>query len=123
MLTFCSLTIFAQDNTTTELKALSDNKQYDKVIEQYASKSKDLSAKSLYYVGFAYYMKEDDNNCIKFMNLSIDKDAKDPAPFYIKASTLNYMKNYDEAVKGFQSAIALKPDDAVFLQRTGRFLL
>lgn len=112
ILTICSLTIFAQDNTTTEVKALSDKKQYDNVIEQYASKSKDLSAKSLYYVGLAYYMKEDDNNCIKFMNLSIDKDAKDPAPFYIKASTLNYIKKYDEAVKGFQSAISLKADDA-----------
>lgn len=119
ILTFCGLTIFAQDVTTTELKALSDKKQYDKVIEQYASKSKDLSAKSLYYVGLAYYMKEDDNNCITFMNLSIDKDTKDPAPFYIKASTLNYMKKYDEAVKSFQSAIALKTDDAEFYSGLG----
>lgn len=119
ILTICSLTIFAQDNTTTELKALSDKNQYDKVIEQYASKSKDLSAKSLYYVGLAYYMKEDDNNCIKFMNLSIDKDAKDPAPLYIKASTLNYMKKYDEAIKDFQSAITLKTDDAEFYSGLG----
>jgi len=119
ILTFFSMTIFAQDNTTAELKALSDKKQYDKIIEQYSSKSKDLSAKSLYYVGLAYYMKEDDNNCIKFMNLSIDKDSKDPAPFYIKASTLNYMKKYDEAVKGFQSAIALKADDAEFYSGLG----
>jgi tetratricopeptide (TPR) repeat protein len=119
ILTIYSLTICSQDNTTTELKALSDKKQYDKIIEQYASKSNDLSAKSLYYVGLAYYMKEDDNNCIKFMNLSIDKDAKDPAPFYIIASTLNYMKKYEEAVKGFQSAIALKADDAVFYSGLG----
>ena len=96
-----------------------DKKQYDKVIEQYASKSKDLSAKSLYYVGLAYYMKEDDNNCIKFMDFSISKDSKDPAPFYIKASTLNYMKKYDEAVKGFQSAITLKADDAEFYSGLG----
>ncbi len=81
ILTICTLTIFAQDNTVTELKALVDRKQYDKVIEQYASKSNELSAKSLYYVGLSYYMKEDDNNCIKFMKLSIDKDEKDPAPF------------------------------------------
>jgi len=119
ILTICGLTIFAQDNTTIELKALSDKKQYDKIIEQYASKTKDLSAKSLYYVGLAYYMKEDDNNCIKFMNLSIDKDAKDPAPFFIRASTFNYMKKYDEAVQDFQSAIALKADDAVFYSGLG----
>lgn len=119
ILTIYSLTMFAQDSMTEELKALSDKKQYDKVIEQYASKRKDLSAKSLYYVGLAYFMKEDDNNCIKFMNLSIDKDAKDPAPYYIKASTLNYMGNYDEAVSIFQSAIALKSDDAEYYSGLG----
>jgi len=112
ILTICSLTIFAQDKTTEELKTLTDNKQYDKIIEQHASKSKDYSAKSLYYIGLAYYMKEDDNNCIKFMNLSIDKDSKDPKAHYIKASTLNYMKKYDEAVKSFESAINLNPNDA-----------
>lgn len=119
LLTICSLTIFAQDKTTEDLKTLSDNKQYDKIIEQHASEAKDYSAKSLYYIGLAYYMKEDDNNCIKFMNLSIDKDPKDPAPFYIKASTLNYMQKYDEAIKSFQSAINLKSDDAVFYSGLG----
>jgi tetratricopeptide (TPR) repeat protein len=114
ILTICSVAIFAQDKITDELKVLSDNKQYDKIIEQYASKSKDYSAKSLYYIGLAYYMKEDDSNCIKFMDLSIDKDAKDPAPYYIKASTLNYMGKYGEAIKYFQTAISLKADDAEF---------
>ncbi len=119
ILTICSLTIFAQDKITDELKTLSDNKQYDKIIEQHASKSKDYSAKSLYYIGLAYYMKEDDNNCIKFMDLSINKDSKDPAPHYIKASTLNYMEKYNEAIKCFQTAINLKPDDARFYNGLG----
>lgn len=118
-LTLLSLAIFAQDSITNELKTLSDNKQYDKIIEQYALKSKDYSARSLYYIGQAYYMKEDDNNCIKFMDLSIGKDAKDAAPHYIKASTLNYMGKYNEAVKSFQAAISLKPDDAVFYSGLG----
>jgi tetratricopeptide (TPR) repeat protein len=112
ILTICSLTIFAQDKITEELKTLSDSEQYGKIIEQYAPKSKDYSAKSLYYVGLAYYMTEDDNNCIKFMDLSIRKDDKDPAPHYIRASTLNYMGKYNEAIKGFQAAISLKSDDA-----------
>ncbi|CAA9197776.1 tetratricopeptide repeat protein [Flavobacterium collinsii] len=119
ILTISNLTIFAQDKLTTELKTLSDNKQFDKIVEQYASKSKDYSAKSLYYIGLAYYMKEDDNNCIKFMDFSINKDSKDPASFYIKASTLNYMQKYDDAVKSFQSAINLKSDDAEFYSGLG----
>ncbi|REH01703.1 tetratricopeptide repeat protein [Flavobacterium aquicola] len=118
ILTISSLTIFAQDKTTTELKTLSDNKQFDKIIE-HASRSKDYSAKSLYYIGLAYYMQENDNNCLKFMNLSIDKDPKDPAPFFIKASTLNYIQKYDEAIKSFQTAINLKSDDAEFYSGLG----
>lgn len=119
ILTIFSLTVFAQDNITDELKTLSDSEQYDKIIEQYTSKSKDYSAKALYYIGQAYYMKEDDNNCIKFMDLSISRDSKDPAPYYIKASTLNYMGNYNDAIKCFQIAINLKPDDAEFYSGLG----
>jgi len=114
-----SLTISAQDNTTTALKALSDEGQYDKVIDGHVSKSKDYSAKSLYYIGLAYYMKQDDANCLKFMNLSIAKDSKDPASFYIKASTLNYMKQYEEAIVNFQSAIQLKSDEPEFYSGLG----
>ncbi len=102
------LTAFSQDSLSSELKRLADNKQFDKIIEQYAGSPKNYSAKSLYMIGLAYYMKEDDNNCIKFMNLSIDKDSKDPKAYYIKAATLNYMKQFENAAKTFQSAIALK---------------
>ncbi|MEO5681724.1 MAG: tetratricopeptide repeat protein [Chitinophagaceae bacterium] len=117
--TFCSLTALAQDTLTATLKILTNDKKYDRIIEKYAPAPKDYSAKSLYYIGLAYYMKEDDNNCIKFMNLSIDKDAKDPKPYYIKASTLNYMKNFDEAVKIFQSAIELNSKECDYYSGLG----
>lgn len=119
ILTIFCLTIFAQNNITDELKTLSENKQFDKIIGQYATTSKDYPAKSLYYIGLAYYMKGDDANCIKFMDLSIDKDSKDPVPHYIKASTLNYMSRYNEAINCFQTAISLKPDDAEFYSGLG----
>ncbi len=113
------LTAFSQDSLSSELKRLADNKQFDKIIEQYAGSPKNYSAKSLYMIGLAYYMKEDDNNCIKFMNLSIDKDSKDPKAYYIKAATLNYMKQFENAAKTFQSAIALKPDEAEYYSGLG----
>lgn len=119
LLTISNLTTFAQDKITTDLKTLSENKQFDKIIEQYASEFKDYTAKSLYYIGLAYYMKEDDNNCLKFMNLSIDKDPKDPTPFYIKGTTLNYLRKYDDAIKSFQLAINLKSDKAEFYSGLG----
>ena len=56
ILTISSLTIFAQDKITEELKTLTANNQYDKIIELYASKSKECSARALYLIGQAYYM-------------------------------------------------------------------
>ncbi len=111
VLAFGSMTIAAQDNIADELKALSEAEQYDKVIK-YAARSADYSAKALYYIGEAYYMSDDDQNCIKYMDLSIAKDASDPAPHFIRSSTLNYMGRFDEAVKGFQKAISLESDNA-----------
>ncbi|MCL2261523.1 MAG: hypothetical protein FWC15_09255 [Fibromonadales bacterium] len=111
ILAICSLAAFAQDKIADELKALGKSGQYDKIIEQHASKSKDYSAKSLYYIGLAYRMKEDYSNCIKFMNLSINKDDKDPAPHYVKASILQDMDKHNEAILGFQKVISLTTDN------------
>ncbi len=109
---------FSQDEITLELKTLSQNGQYEKVIK-HASKSSDYSAKALYYIGQAFYMIEDDVNCLKFMDMSIAKDATDPAPYFIKGSTLNYINKYDDAIKSFQLAINLYPEDAAFYSGIG----
>lgn len=111
--------VFAQDELTKELKSLIDQKQFDKIISEHASKTDNYSAKALYYVGLAYYMKEDDQNCIRFMDMSIRKDANDPEAHFIKASTLNYMKKYDEAVKYFHVAITLRPNDCEYYTGLG----
>ena len=116
---FLNLTSFAQDNLSLKLKSFIDNGQYNKIIDEYALNYKDYSSDALYYIGLAYYMKEDNNNCLKFMNLTIDKDPEDTRAFYIKGSTLNYLKKYEEAIKSFQAAIALKPDDAQFYSGIG----
>jgi tetratricopeptide (TPR) repeat protein len=119
LLAIFSVIIFGQDRTVGELEALLNNKEYDKVIQQYMFTSKLYSAKALYYVGFAYFMKEDDTNCLKMMNSSIEKDPKDPAPHFIKGATLNYMDKFNEAVKCFQTAISLKPDNGEYYSGLG----
>ncbi len=118
ILSLFSITLFAQDKSF-EVKVLAESQQYSKLIEQYAPSSNDLSARALYYIGYAYFMKEDDQNCLKFMDLSIAKDAKDPAPHYIKGATLNYTERYQEAVQAFQTAISLKGDNADYYSGLG----
>jgi tetratricopeptide (TPR) repeat protein len=119
ILLLCQISVFSQDSLSLELKKLADSKQFDKIIQQYAGNPKEYSAKSLYWIGLAYYMKEDDNNCVKFMNLSLEKDAKDPNVLFIKAATLNYMGQFEEAAKSFGLAVALRPDDPVYYSGLG----
>jgi tetratricopeptide (TPR) repeat protein len=119
IISLISLNAFSQDEITKQLKADYESEKYDQIIKEHSEKATEYSAKSLYYIGLAFYMKEDDNNCLKFMDKSIGKNAEDPKPFYIKASTLNYMQKYDEAIKPFQSAIELKADEAEYYSGLG----
>lgn len=101
-----AFSLCAQD-VADKLKKLLEREQYEQIIWKYASKSESLSAESLYYVGYAYFMKADDKNCLRFMNLSIDKYAGDARPYYTKATALTMMLQYEEAVVNFKTAIAL----------------
>lgn len=97
----------AQDDQTTELKGLYDNQKYDEIIDIHASKAKKYPAKAIYYIGMAYYMKADDNNCLKHMDMSIEKDPTDPDAYFIKGMTYNYMGQFENAIKFFNKAIEL----------------
>ncbi|MET3881097.1 tetratricopeptide (TPR) repeat protein [Chitinophaga sp. OAE865] len=118
-LTLLWLVSFAQDTIVSNLQKLIDNRQFDEVIRQYAPEPDRLSAPALYYVGYACFMKQQDDSCLKFMDLSIAKDAGDHRAHFIKASTLNYMDRFDQAIKCFKAAIVLKPDTAVYYTGLG----
>lgn len=114
-----NLTVFAQDKFITELRSLTEKKEYKKIIEDYSTKNNDYSAESLYQIGQAFYMLEDDNNCLKFMNLAIAKNPKDSKPYFILGSTQNYMKKYDDAINSFESAIKINPEESKFYSGLG----
>ena len=111
LLVALGLTANAQDATAEEIKALNDKAEYDKVIEKYGAVSQGLSAKSLYYIGFAWYMKENDKKSLEYMDLSIAKDPKDAAAHYIKGSTLVYMGKFEDAIPEFETAITIDPSE------------
>jgi tetratricopeptide (TPR) repeat protein len=106
-----SLTLSAQSETEAQLEELYYQNQYDKIISKYADKKDELSAVSLYYVGRAYYMKDQEDLCIAFMDLSIAKDSAYASAYYIKGYSLHYKNKDREAVACFNKAIALEPDN------------
>ena len=110
---------FSQDTSVEGLKSLYDSQQYTKIIELYGSKNIDHPATSYYQIGFAYYMKEDDSNCMKYMDMSIQKDPKQIAPYFIKGSALNYSGRFEEAAVVFEEALKLNANDTQCLAGLG----
>lgn len=102
-----SLSNYAQEQITSELEKAYGEENYDLIISEHSEKVSEYPAKAIYYVGMAYYMKADDNNVLKLMDLSISKDKTDPDTHFIKGMTLNYLGKFDKAVTSFQIAIDL----------------
>lgn len=111
-----SISLSAQDAVEDQIKVLYDKDDYKTIVNEYASKKIDYSANSLYYIGVAYMMQEDDDNCIKYMDLSIAKDSANPAPYYTKATSLLYTYKPDESIPIFQKAISLDSDNEKLAQ-------
>lgn len=117
---FCFQNIlFAQIDKSEELKTLFESEEYDKIIKEYSKDREQLSAKSIYFIGMAHYMKEEDERCIEMMNLSIQKDDTYPDPFFIKGMTLNYLGKFNEAIATFEQAINIYPDKSDYFSGLG----
>lgn len=111
--------LFAQNDKSEEIKALYENEEYDKIITEYSQDKEQLSAKSIYYLGVAHFIKEENEKCIQMMNLSIQKDDTDPGPYYIKGLTLNYLGKFNEAINSFEQAIKIDPDYSDYFSSLG----
>lgn len=113
-----SLNLLAQDSLALELKNQYDARKYDEIIKTHTDWN-NYSAKAIYYVGMANYMKENDAKCIELMNLSISKDKTDPDPYYIKGMTLMYGGKLEEAIKNINQAIEIFPGSSNYYSSLG----
>ena len=86
---------YAQENITFELEKFYGEEKYDLIISEHSDKVNEYSAKAVYYVAMAYYMKANDNKVLELMDLSIQKDKTDPDTYFIKGMTFNYMGQFD----------------------------
>jgi tetratricopeptide (TPR) repeat protein len=105
-----------------KLKALYEQQKYDEVIKYKPGANEDLSAKSFYYIGMAYYMKEDDRNALKYLDQAIAKGPADHDMYFYKGMILFFMKKYEEALPFVDNAIALLPEEPDFYGAKGEIL-
>lgn len=110
---------FSQDALTVSLELLYKEKQYAKIIAEHAAKAQTYPARAVYYVSMAYYMGTDDTNCLKSMELSLQKDSTDADAWFIKGMTLNYLGEFSSALDSFTKAIARQPEHSQFYSGLG----
>ena len=102
---FMGLVGHSQEDILKTVETLFENKEYDKIISDYAPQVKDYSAKVVYYVAMAYDRKSDFDNFYKIIDLSIKKDNTDPEVHIHKGSVCSYKGRFLEAIKSFKKPL------------------
>jgi tetratricopeptide (TPR) repeat protein len=105
------------DSTYRQIMLLSFNmRQFDDAIK-YATllKQSNASAKTAYYIGKAYYEKEDLGNAIKYFDAASKEDEQNPDIPYMVARAYADMQNYKSAIPYFQKAVKLNPSQSYWI--------
>src|SRR5215203_425569 len=105
------------DSTYKQLMLLSFNmRQFDEVIKYGTQlKKNNPSQKTFYYIGKAYYEKEDLGNAIKYLDLAIKEEPQNPEPPYMIAKAYADMQNYKAALPYFKKASQLNPNQPYWI--------
>jgi tetratricopeptide (TPR) repeat protein len=106
--------VYSQSDPTENFRQLYQQKKYDEIIAYKLKEKETLTAKALYYIGMAYYMKEQDDNALKYLDLAIEKGPADYDMFYFKGMLLYYKNKFTESLPYFDKAIALLPNEPDF---------
>lgn len=105
------------DSTFKQLMLLSFNmRQFDDAIK-YATqlKKNSPSQKVSFYIGKAYYEKEDLGNAIKFLDEAGKEDDHNADVPYMVARAYADMQNYKSAIPYYQRAVKLNPSQAYWI--------
>lgn len=105
------------DNTYKQLMLLSFNmRQFDDAIK-YASqlKKNNPSEKTAFYMGKAFYEKEDLGNAIKYLDAAAKEDDQNAEVPYMVAKAYADMQNYKSAIPYFQKAVKLNPNQSYWI--------
>lgn len=101
----------------SDIEKLYDSKNYDAIVK--LEISKESSAREIYYKAMAHYMKNDEDNCIKYMDIAIKKGPVVSNMHYYKGISYYFKKQYNDALASIKKAIELNQDDPYFYNGLG----
>lgn len=111
--------LIGQDAQTIYFRDLYGMEKFDEIIKNKNKKGEALSAKSMYYIGMAYFMKGNDDMALKYLDAALAKGSVDHDMFYYKGMTLFYKGRYIESLPFFDSAIVRLPKEPDFYTGKG----
>ncbi|MGN6165798.1 MAG: tetratricopeptide repeat protein [Flavisolibacter sp.] len=105
------------DNTYKQLMLLSFNmRQFDDAIKYAGQLKKNNPAEKIaFYVGKAFYEKEDLGNAIKYLDAAAKEDDQNAEIPYMVAKAYADMQNYKSAIPYFQKAVKLNPSQSYWI--------
>lgn len=106
--------IFGQQDLSVRFKDLYIQKKYEEIISYTPKDTEEISAKAYYYIAMSYYMKEQDDNAIKYFDFAINKGPVDHDMYFYKGMTLYYKGKHQEALPYFDKAIEMRPNEPDF---------
>ncbi len=111
------LNLISQNNSKTDLEKLYSQEKYQEIID--LKPNQDWNGKAYYYRAMAHYMKNDDDNTIKFMNIAIEKGPVDHDMYYYKAMSFFYKSEYKKSLPLLKKSIEMLPDEPAFYKSIG----
>lgn len=121
LLIFPAIGVSAQ-NANDTIKLLRAAGEYEKILRNYANHydNESLSAEALFYIAEGYYTEGRFDDCMKFVDLSIQKDDQYTSPHYLKANLLCRRERYGDCLSEFAVVLRQVQDSSVYYHGVGR---
>ncbi|MBD8083148.1 tetratricopeptide repeat protein [Chryseobacterium caseinilyticum] len=110
-----SCTIFGQ-----KILKLKNEEKFDEIIKL-ENESSNLSGEELYYMGYAFFMKENDVKAIEYYDKALTKKFDNPIVYFQKGYSQMFLKQYDKALENINVAIEKAPLAEFYVEKANIF--
>lgn len=90
-------------------------------ITKLENESLTLSGEELYYMGYAFFIKENDTKAIEFYDKAMDKKFDNPIVYFQKGYSQTFLKQYDKALENIDTAIEKAPMAEFYVEKANIF--
>lgn len=115
----CSYAAYAQDSIVAKFNQQLADMKYDSLTRISAARATLLPAEAVYDIGMAWYEKNDDDNSISFMSMTIRKDPQFAKAFYYRGMSYSSIEKYLQGIEDFKEAISLDPTNSEYYSSLG----